>query len=61
MGSVMRKNRHPMIVQRVTKKRLEQEERERQLMEDRDRDPRRASRQIGRYDQARIYPLIEDD
>jgi hypothetical protein len=58
---MIRKNTNPLVVQRATKKRRDQEEREMQLIEDQDRDPRRNSRQTGRYDQTRICPLIEDE
>lgn len=50
-----------LIIQRASKQRLDKERRERELLNEQDRDPRRDSRDNGRYDVARILPLIEDE
>jgi ribosome biogenesis protein Tsr3 len=51
-----------MIVQRQIDKRKQKEAAERHLAYLDENDPRKASaRQLGRYDQARIEPLIKDE
>ena len=55
------KNPHPLIVQRASKKRLDQEARELAMLKDFDNDPRRNNRESGRYDQTWLRPLIEDE
>ena len=49
-----------MIVQRKTDVRKEQDQKEIQLLKSMDSDPRYDPNR-GQYDQARLYPLIEDE
>jgi hypothetical protein len=55
------KNPHPLIVQRASKKRRDQEDREEELLRAIDHDPRRDNRESGRYDQTWIKPLIDEE
>lgn len=50
-----------LIIQRASKQRRDKTEREWELLNEQDRDPRRDSRDNGRHDVARILPLIGDE